>query len=237
MHASWLVSPQTHHPIRFNSTDRDIPPRDNHPFRFEAVWLTREDYHDLWKAAWSEGDVCASIEDVMNRFKEWNHKISGNISKRKRRLEARISGIQKFVSYSSSVGLQRLEDKLKKELNEVLFQEEILWFPKSRRDLILDGDRNAKFYHRSTTVWKNSGRVRMLKIDGEWVSNRQSLSDHISNYSRISLTRSIWMRVALVGVHLDTTSTVAKLLSLWEGLVWKKLNERSSVWSSLGAPG
>lgn len=32
-----------------------------------------------------------------------------------------------------------------------------------------DEDRNTKFYHTSTVVWKNKGRIRMLKIEGEWV--------------------------------------------------------------------
>lgn len=45
-----------------------------------------------------------------------------------------------------------------------------------------DGDRNTRFYHRSTIIWRNRGRVKMLKIEGEWTSNSQIIERHVSNY-------------------------------------------------------
>ncbi|XVF63210.1 hypothetical protein PTKIN_Ptkin09bG0069600 [Pterospermum kingtungense] len=64
---------------------------------------------------------------------------------KKRRLWARIEGIQcKFVVQHNQ-GLLKLEVKLRKQLDEILFEEEILWFQKSQKDWIRSGDRNAKF--------------------------------------------------------------------------------------------
>nr|GMC91161.1 LINE-type retrotransposon LIb DNA [Ipomoea batatas] len=64
------------------------------------------------------------------------------------------------------LGLHVLERKLIEELNEVLKQKEVLWFQKSRREWILDGDKNTAFYHRSTLIRRNRARICMLKING-----------------------------------------------------------------------
>lgn len=80
------------------------------------------------------------------------------------------------------MGPQVLENKLIKELNEILNQEELLWFQKSRNSWIQDGDRNTSFYHRSMIICRNRARIRTLRIICEWTSNKQPLIDHISNF-------------------------------------------------------
>lgn len=41
---------------------------------------------------------------------------------------------------------------LRKEMDEVLDQEEMLWFQKSRLDAIKDGDKNTRYFHLSTII-------------------------------------------------------------------------------------
>lgn len=76
-----------------------------------------------------------------------------------------------------------------RELNEVLDQEELLWYQKSRSLWIRDGDRNTSFYHKSTMIRRNRGRIRALKINNEWVSNPNSLSTHITDYFSVLFGR------------------------------------------------
>nr|GMC79836.1 LINE-type retrotransposon LIb DNA [Ipomoea batatas] len=97
-------------------------------------------------------------------------------------LPARIKGIQEYAYFPSSRGLQVLENKLIAELNQVLVEEEMLWFQKSRRLWIQDGDRNMAFYHKSTLIRRNRARIRMLKVNGEWNSDFKVILDHISNF-------------------------------------------------------
>ncbi|XP_019159704.1 PREDICTED: uncharacterized protein LOC109156318 [Ipomoea nil] len=105
------------------------PSRRHKPFRFEAAWLTREDYKDVWKKAWSihPHNVVGAINEVTNLSKKWNEDVFGNIFKRKRLLQARIQGIQTSPWYYRSRGLQVLEKKLIDDLNLTLSQEELLW--------------------------------------------------------------------------------------------------------------
>lgn len=78
---------------------------------------------------------------------EFNSKTFGNIFKRKRILENRIQGIQHALESTDSLGLIHLEADLQKEFNEVLKQEELMWFQKSREKWVKLGDCNTKFFH------------------------------------------------------------------------------------------
>lgn len=99
----------------------------------------------------------------------------GSIFKRKRVLLARLSGIQRSESYTNSSFLQSLEQELLREYQEVLYQEELLWYQKSRSQLIRDGEQNTRFYHLSTIIRKNRDKVVRLQIDGHWVEDTDVL--------------------------------------------------------------
>ncbi|KAK8596928.1 hypothetical protein V6N12_065406 [Hibiscus sabdariffa] len=80
---------------------------------------------------------------------------------------AHIRGIKCANGFSSGLSLRELEDSLKQEHNEVLKQEETLWFKCSQSDWIMDGDRNTKYYHRVTGERRN--RCSMIKLgNGKW---------------------------------------------------------------------
>lgn len=169
------------------------PSKDSKPFRFAAAWLTKDDYSMIWKMAWGKhiGNITGALEEVIKASREWNWEVFGNVFQRKKRLEACLRGIQKSPFYNMNPGLQKPEKKIMEELNEVFHQEEIIWFQKSRKNWIRDRDRNTSFYHRSTIVRLNRGRVRLLKINGGWISNSLLLIEHITNYFKGLFGRSM----------------------------------------------
>lgn len=104
------------------------------PFRFQTAWLSHKDFPPLVKNAWSEGNhvIPHSLTCVRDEAIIVNRKVFGNITRRKQALEAQLRGIQKSLEYSDSISLAILEDDLQKEYSDVLKQEEMLWFQKSR---------------------------------------------------------------------------------------------------------
>lgn len=56
----------------------------------------------------------------MKVFEDWNRNTFGNIHKRKRRLLARIDGVQRAIATKFHSRLIELDFKLRKELDEVL---------------------------------------------------------------------------------------------------------------------
>ena len=115
--------------------------------------------------------------------KEWNKNCFGDIYQRKRRILARLEGIQKAQDNLYSFNLERLEEKLQLDYQNILKQEEILWYQKSISNWITLGDRNTKFFHVSTIVRRKRNRPQSLKNDqGAWVSGINEIKEVIQNF-------------------------------------------------------
>ncbi|GLU16149.1 hypothetical protein SLE2022_325970 [Rubroshorea leprosula] len=84
--------------------------------------------------------------------------------------------------YLSSSRLQSLEKSLLEDYQQVLYEEELLWFQKTRVDWIASGDRNTSFYHMATMVRQNKNDIGALKIDGEWCMEVDGLKSHVQGY-------------------------------------------------------
>lgn len=71
---------------------------------------------------------------VQREAQDFNSRVFGNIFKHKRSLEACLRGIQCTLEHTDIPNLAMLERDIHKEYNEVLKQEEILWYQKSREN-------------------------------------------------------------------------------------------------------
>ena len=96
--------------------------------------------------------------------------IFGNIFVKKKRLLARLLGIQKALAISPNLFLVNLDKQLQGELNKVLNHEEELWAMKSRINWMIQGDRNTSFYHVSTLIRRKHNKILNIKDgQGEWI--------------------------------------------------------------------
>lgn len=85
----------------------------------------------------------------------------------KKKLLARIGGIQQALERQPFRSLYRLESNLKKKLEEVLSQKELLWYQKSRRDWITYGDQNTSFFNQKTIIRRARNRITAIKDEGD----------------------------------------------------------------------
>ena len=150
---------------------------DNRPFRFLASWLTNDHFNNFVKQTW---DSQASYSDAASNFvKEvqvWDQEVFGNIFQRKRILMARINGIQAALEKYRSRGLMHLEARLRKELEMVMGQEEILWWQKSRKDWIMHGNMNTSFFHQKTIIRRRRNRIEAIQDNsGNWLYNEEEI--------------------------------------------------------------
>ncbi|KAK8976476.1 hypothetical protein V6N11_007819 [Hibiscus sabdariffa] len=97
-------------------------------FRYVAAWNDHPAFPEFFRSVW---DNSRGFYDNVNRFQEgsrrWSMDVFGHINKRKNRLMTRLRGIDKAMEVSFRHLLSRLEVKLKRELDEVLEQENRLW--------------------------------------------------------------------------------------------------------------
>lgn len=130
---------------------------------------------DIWRG---EQHVVDAIQRILEKLIPWNKERFGNIFYKKRKLMGRLEGIQKSLSQFYSSFLVNLERTLIQEYNDVLKQEELFWFQKSRVKWIMDGDSNTKFFHQSTLARRRVNKIIMLKVGDEWIQDQLILKQH-----------------------------------------------------------
>ncbi|KAL6202672.1 hypothetical protein ACLB2K_026377 [Fragaria x ananassa] len=118
------------------------------------MWFQQESYNDFVKDKWQSynGDVHCKVNKLAGDLQEWNSKVVVNIFRKKRKLLARISGIQKSLCQNYNPFLVQLEEELVKEYELLRDQEAMFWQQKSRVCWLQNGDRNTNFFHLSTMV-------------------------------------------------------------------------------------
>lgn len=133
-----------------------------------------------------------SIALFKNEISFWNREVFGNIFVKKRKLLARLVGIQASPNYPTSSFLQTLEVDLSQELNRLLQLEHDLWQLKSRVNWLNNGDANTKFFHISVLNRRRKNRILALRDQGgNWIEGRDNLEFHIINFFKNLFTMDL----------------------------------------------
>lgn len=148
------------------------------PFKFEAAWIVHNDYQEAVQDAWGRrrGKPIEALAQVRDQSIVFNRDVFGSIFKRKRHIEARFKGIQKALERVDSLSLYHLEQSLQHEFNHILFQEELLWFQKSRENWVKLGDKNTSFFHAQTVIRRRRNKIQGLSLpNGIWTNDEEVL--------------------------------------------------------------
>jgi hypothetical protein len=168
------------------SFDQDVQSnRQRRPFRFEACWLTHKEFEPCVQNSWQGEDRQWNLKmkKLQCDLKAWNKEVFGWIHDKKRKLLKHLEWLDNKKRLSSNV---RWDDEIRTtwlEYEQILVQEEILWFQKSRAKWLSFGDRNTKYFHGVTTIRRRRNRYDMLKDDdGRWINEAHQLEEHVSSY-------------------------------------------------------
>ena len=124
----------------------------------------------------------------------------GNIFVRKKKIAAKLTGIQAGISNRLSQYLIDLEKDLRREYAEVLRIEEEFWIMKSRVEMLVNGDRNTSFYHTSIIAQKRRNKIVSLRDgNGYWIGNEIDVAEYIRlgfialySMGKVSSSRRTW---------------------------------------------
>jgi len=172
-----------HHPI-IVLIEGEATTNRNRPFRFEAAWTSHVEFNNFLNSKWDrDKDIVESLQNLTTDLKKWNKETFGDIFKRKNEILGRLNGIQNSSNYGYSTFLEKLEKELQDQLVITLYQEECLWFQKSRSQWITDEDRNTKYYHSKTIVRRRRNKIISLRNDDRaWVDDQESLRDLVQSF-------------------------------------------------------
>jgi hypothetical protein len=161
--------------------DPPPPSARNRPFRFQPMWLNHPDFPRVVEEAWqgNECDLNSAISAFSSLAQVWNKEVFGNVFAKKRRLMARLLGIQRAISRQPSQSLIFLQDQLSEELNQILNLEEDLWAMKSRTNWLVMGERNTSYFHLSTLARRSANRINGIKDNaGNWLFDVEEVKVH-----------------------------------------------------------
>ncbi|GAU48589.1 hypothetical protein TSUD_405790 [Trifolium subterraneum] len=128
----------------------------NRPFRFEVAWNTHENFRQVIHENWTRG------RDLVF-------------------LLSNLTDISKCGTKSNF--LESLEKELQDQLAYTLYQEECLWYQKSRGKWIADGDRNTKYYHSKTIIRRRRNKIVSLRNEaGHCIEDQENLSNMVRNF-------------------------------------------------------
>ena len=121
-----------------------------------------------------------AIDTFAKQATLWNKNHFGNIFHKKKRIMARLDGVQRAMASNPSASLVSLENFLIRELDVVLEQEKDLWALKSRINWMVMGDRNTAFYHVSTIARRKRNLITTIKNEvGDWLTEERDVASHI----------------------------------------------------------
>lgn len=106
-------------------------------------------FDEVVRSAWArgDGDVITYLDQVKTASMRFKKDTFENIFQRKRHIINRLNGIQKAMERVDSIWFINTEADLRKELDNILWQEVILWFQKSHEQWIRFGEGNTRFFH------------------------------------------------------------------------------------------
>lgn len=139
--------------------------------------MTHENFHDFIHDQWNPTTpLTESLSSLSEKLQTWSKDIFHNIFKTKKILLARLDGLQSKLSTHPHRGLIKLEAKIRRELEEVMAQEELHWYQKSRVEWLRNGDRNTTFFQLSSVVrqWKNKVMAIKNQDGGGFMNMKKS---------------------------------------------------------------
>ena len=168
--------------LRFGGIPLARGPR---PFCFEEAWIDHEAYSDLVATTWNSSNHNPNV--TLSKVREhsiiFNQEVFGSIFRKKRQVERKLKGVQNFLDRVESLHHVLLEKQLQNEFNHILFQEEMNWYQKSRKQWVKFSDRNSSFFHAQTIIRRKRNRIHRLQLpNGIWSNDDSILQNEAQRY-------------------------------------------------------
>lgn len=163
------------------------------PFHFEEFWFAHPDFENLVRSTWTnfkvtEGSKMArfqqKLRNLKQAIKQWNQRIFGNIFEDQNRLNAEMKQVQQsIISGGRTEDLSMKEQEIESKILVRAKQEEILWRQKSRIRWLKSGEKNTKFFHKSTVQRRMINQITHVHNEqGKKVETHEGIEKEFMNY-------------------------------------------------------
>ncbi|KAL9243847.1 hypothetical protein vseg_017686 [Gypsophila vaccaria] len=143
-------------------------------FKFEAAWQNHSDFKHCLAESWdtNANSWQENIKSCSDSISLWARTVFQSIIRRKKRIQARLNGIQKRLELGWNGYLVKLEKDLRLEFDDILREEELYWRQRYKGQFIVHGERNTRFFHLSTILRRGKNRIiGLIDSDGVWIDD------------------------------------------------------------------
>eukprot|EP00253_Pinus_taeda_P021628 PITA_21628 len=191
------------------------------PFRFEEFWLTHPNFKGFIRSTWNtfiplEGSKMFQFQHKLKHLKQllkhWNQETFGNIFQAQQDLNKEMADLQQQVITGGHMeGTLEQEQRIHNKLEERRKQEEILWKQKSRIRWLKEGERNTKFFHRTTVQRRMHNNIPFIqRRGGAGIEQHEEIEEEFLNhFKQVHKEANADMRPAIERI----TQNVPKLIT------------------------
>ncbi|OMO89795.1 hypothetical protein COLO4_19588 [Corchorus olitorius] len=155
------------------------------------MWTTDPQCEQVVAQAWNtdqQGSVAFNlarkIQATKERLKVWNKCHFGDLSRRKKALEEELTRAQQQIEMPEN---RHREEIIRRELETLLEQEQLMWMQKSRANWYIQGERNTRYFHLTTKKRRVRNRITSIRrMDGESTDDLKEIEEaFLSSFKRI----------------------------------------------------
>ncbi|WVZ51469.1 hypothetical protein U9M48_002614 [Paspalum notatum var. saurae] len=138
----------------------------------EKAWARRNPGSDL-------GGLAENLKQVAFALRNWSREKFGHVNKEIEKLRKELDDLE----WEDPVGNRAAICFKVKQLNEILYREEMMWLQRSRISWLKEGDRNTNFFHRKAMWRAKKNKIKKLKReDGSWCSDQGEMGSMVTDY-------------------------------------------------------
>ncbi len=215
-------------------------------FRFENNWVhidgCEKIVHDAWflpQTGHLLFQVCQRIKACRMALLQWSHTIKRPTQKRVTQLRTICADLeQKCQNNPGDVVTIRNRSTARKNLNDLLAQEECYWHQRSRVSWLRDGDRNTGFFHASATQRHQKNKISGLRNAAGLLENTQAdMSRIVESYFSDIFHTSHPQTIDQVVNNVESLITPAMNASLLQSYTSAEIREALFQMNPTKAPG
>ncbi|XP_050252314.1 uncharacterized protein LOC126698852 [Quercus robur] len=156
-------------------------------FQFEAMWTRRDECRDIIRAVWNDSvnlyspnGMVAGLKQCADDLSRWNGEVLGRVP---RQIQNKRRVLNELVlrDHDGSNGFEI--NKIRKEINDLLDCEEIMWQQRSKVQWMGLRDRNTRYFHTKASERKKKNTIsKILDERGMWRESALEIAEVAVSY-------------------------------------------------------
>lgn len=181
-----LSSSQSDHKVLLSTHGGNRQDRPRKIFRYEIMWEREVELGIVIEKAWLKrnpgsdlGALASGLKVVTENLKCWSRANFGHVERQLESLRSTLENLEREDPLRNHEAI--LETR--RELDELLYREEMMWLQRSRITWLKEGDRNTKYFHKQARWCARKNCIKKLKKDdGSWCTDQKEMREMATSY-------------------------------------------------------